>query len=382
MVRGTYSLDRGQMLANGQRGECFDLHTMYLNVDEYSELRRATSGNLQGIGIEVTTFCRPVPSGTICGVVVVRVFEDSPADSAGFRGGDVLITATDEDGVVQIIRNIDEAVALIRGEPDTEVAVEVMRDGIEITLTAQRANVHVSVAMAQLLGDVCHVWLRRFTDAGADDMEEALKGNCDERPSKIVLDLRDNPGGSTYTAAEVLYDFTSESDRLLYSIYYRDTIETHTVKNPLGECDSDHTTEDGRCQVFFYPASGEPKLPGMFSGARVAVIINANSASASELVAGAMQSWQSAGNLEPLETYAVFGTESFGKVHQQIVVPLGDGTAFKYTTSEFGGGYRASVLPGTGVQPDFVVEGSRREIMAGPDADAQLRAAVEWLRSN
>jgi carboxyl-terminal processing protease len=381
MILGTYRPNRTQMLANGQRGECFDLHTAYLNVDELKELLRESRGNFQGIGIEITHSCKLVPGGTACRVVVFSVFDDSPASSAGFRSGDVLITATDESGVAQIIDNIVRAVTLIRGEPDTEVTVGVMRDGVEIQLTALRANVHVSAVMARLYEDMCHVWLRQFTAEVADDMEKAIRDECGGSSDNIILDLRDDPGGLTTAAAEVLYDFTSDPDRLLYRIHSRDDVETHTVADPTGTgCERARTTSDGRCQVFSHPATGEPKLPGIFARARVAVIINGNSASASELVSGALQSWQRAGTLVPPETYAVFGTMSFGKVHQQVVLPLGDDTAMKYTTSEFVPGYRNSVPPGTGIQPDFVVEGQRREIMAGPDSDVQLRVAMSWLR--
>jgi carboxyl-terminal processing protease len=320
-----------------------DPHSAYLDDEQYNEMRINTTGNYYGVGIEVA-----VEDGA---VTVIAPIDDTPAALAGILPGDV-ITSIDDVPIAQ--SDLNDAIARMRGEPGTKVKVGIERKGSEqpLTFTLVRANVQVpSVKQEMLEPGFGYVRITQFSETTGADFRAALanlRAAAQGHLKGIVLDLRNNPGGVLEAAVSVSDDFLDDG-----------IIVTASGRTPESRFEMDATPGD------------------LIDGAPIAVLVNGGSASASEIVAGALKDHHRA---------TLIGQTTFGKGSVQTVMPLSDGRAIKLTTSRYFTPSGASIQK-KGIVPDVVLKAQ-----AAPPADehdkrplvqrdAEVRIAVDTLKT-
>jgi carboxyl-terminal processing protease len=293
-----------------------DPHSSYLNDKDFKEMQVQTKGEFGGLGIEVT-----MEKGL---VKVVSPLDDTPASKAGLKSGD-LISHIDGDSVAGMTLN--EAVEKMRGKVGTQIVLTILRDGMKEPFEAkmQRDVIKIQSVRGKQQGDVAYVRITSFSEQTSKLMEKEIRKQQKELGEKLrglVLDLRNNPGGLLDQAIEV-------SDMLL---------EKGEVVSTRGR----HAENTKR----FNATKGD-----VLGGLPVVVLINGGSASASEIVAGALQDHRRA---------IVMGTKSFGKGSVQTVIPLPDNTAMRLTTSKY---YTPSghSIQAKGITPDIEVEPAKLE---------------------
>ena len=321
-----------------------DAHSSFLDDEEYADLRIATEGNYSGIGIEVS-----YEDG---GIVVVAPIEGSPADRAGLRTGDIIIAI---DGRELTSSGLGEAIGRMRGEPGTLVRVTVERDGMDepVEYAMERAQVEVhSVRHSLLEPGYGYVRITHFSETTLRDLEaamSALRRDSSGRLTGLVLDLRNNPGGVLEAGVDVADAFLD-----------RGVIVT-----------ADGRARDSR----FRMEAGEGDIA---RGTRIAVLVNGGSASASEIVAGALKDHHRA---------TLIGRTTFGKGSVQTVLPLSDGQAIKLTTSRYYSPSGAAIHE-KGIEPDIVLPREMLQDTAAlaaarpPIADREVTAALDWLHND
>jgi carboxyl-terminal processing protease len=321
-----------------------DPYSSYLDAEEYADLRVSTAGSYAGIGIEVSTADRALR--------VVRPFRDSPAATAGIRSGD-MISAIDGTPVGT---DLDAAMARMRGPRGSTVKLAVMRTGqtLPLEFTVERAQVDVhSVAMIALDDVYLYARITSFSDTTAEDFASSiarLRRDMKVKPRGVVLDLRNNPGGVLESAVEV-------ADQML---------ESGVI-----------VTADGRTPAARFTMEATPGevLPGV----PVVILVNGSTASAAEILAGALQDHHRA---------VLLGRRTFGKGSVQTVMPLAQGRAIKLTTSRYFTPSGRSIQ-GHGIDPDHDFENIDGFPLDLDDArvrqtlesqDAGVHAALELLK--
>ena len=298
-----------------------DPHSSYLNADAFEDLNTQTEGKFGGLGIEVT-----IEKGV---VKVVSPIDDTPAFQAGVRAGDYII-ALDGENIVGT--TLAEAVKKMRGEPGTDIEVTIRRETpkVEILkLKITRAIISVEAVKWRVEGNAGYIRIRSFNGLTTEQMDVAIrkiKRKLGENIHGIVLDLRNNPGG-------LLNEAISVSDAFLK----RGEIVSTKARRPQ---DSQSFRATGKMMI-------DETLP-------VIVLINSGSASASEIVAGALKDHERA---------VIMGTRSFGKGSVQTILPLSETSAMRITTSRY---YTPSgkSIQGTGITPDIIVEQAKIETIA------------------
>ncbi|MFQ5784663.1 MAG: S41 family peptidase [Alphaproteobacteria bacterium] len=293
-----------------------DPHSSYLNPDRFEEMQVQTKGEFGGLGIEVT-----MENGV---VKVVSPIDDTPAFRAGIKAGD-LITHLDGEQVLGL--TLSEAVDRMRGPVGSDIALTVRREGedgpIEIKIT--RAIIKIRSVRSRIEGDAAYVRITSFTEKTEKDVKSALGQITDElgdEMSGVILDLRNNPGGLLDQAVAV-------SDLFL----------------DKGEIVSTRGRREDSVQRF-------NSRPGdLIHGLPIIILINGGSASASEIVAGALQDHRRA---------LVLGTKSFGKGSVQTIIPLSGHGAIRLTTARY---YTPSgrSIQAKGIEPDIEVSQARIE---------------------
>ena len=289
-----------------------DPHSTYLSPDEYNELRIGTSGEFGGLGIQV---------GMEDGFVkVISPIDDTPAYKAGLQAGDLIIRL-DEKTVKGLTLN--EAVKIMRGKPGTDIELTVVREGVDkpLNFVVTRDIIKVkSVKNRMLDPGYGYIRISNFQSRTAPQLLEAindLKEENKENLKGLVLDLRNNPGGVLNAAAEVS-DLFINKGKLVYT--------------------------EGRIDNSHYEYNAKPG--DILDGAPVVVLINGGSASASEIVAGALQDHRRA---------VVMGSKSFGKGSVQTIQELRSGGAVKITTARYFTPNGRSIQ-GAGITPDIILE--------------------------
>lgn len=313
-----------------------DPYTYYQTPEDVTEEQTYEEGVYYGIGIQLTA----TVDG---GLYVTRVYTGGPAHEAGLRSGDVLYAVGGETLTGSSTEKLDAAVDMIRGEQNTLVDVTVLRGDEEMTFSIRRDDVTINrVDYAVLEGNIGYIAIYEFMGDDVEGFNQALDVLLDKQVDALVIDLRDNPGG-------LLSDVLDIADRLLDEglIVY--------MENRHGERQS------------FYSEKGGVALP-------MAVLVNSFSASASEVLTGALQDYGVA---------EVVGETTFGKGIVQTITTFGaDGAGLHMTTESY---YTPSgrSIHGTGIEPDVPVEvGEGDEINPenpDPATDTQLRSAVELL---
>jgi carboxyl-terminal processing protease len=274
----------------GMLGE-LDPHSQYLAGLEYEDLMVSTRGEFGGLGILIS-FRDNYPT-------VMSPIDGTPAERAGIRGGDQI---TEIEGMPTEGWAVDKAVGFLRGEPGSKVRFKVSRpgqgDAIEYVLTREVINVSSVPYHGMIEDGVGYLRVSNFAKKTAQEMEDALEDLEGQGMRALVLDFRSNPGGLLQTATEVSELFL-DKDKLL--VYTKGRISNSNRK--------------------YYSANRH-----VHSGYPVVVMVNGNSASASEIFAGAMQDWDQA---------LVVGQTSFGKGTVQTVFQLSDSEAVKLTTAKY-----------------------------------------------
>jgi len=309
-----------------------DPHSSYMNAKSFRDMQVQTRGEFGGLGLEVTS-----ENGIIR---VVSPIDDTPAARAGVKAGD-LITMLDGQTVQGLTLN--EAVDKMRGPAGSQIHLTIKRDGVStpIELAMQREVIRIQVVKSRLEGDIGYIRLTSFneqTDPGLRKAVQELKQKAGGNLRGIVLDLRNNPGGLLDQAVSVSDDFLEQGE----------IVSTR----------SRHPEESQR----WNSKSGD-----IIGGLPLVVLINGGSASASEIVAGALQDHHRA---------VVVGTRSFGKGSVQTVMPLQGNGAMRLTTARY---YTPSgrSIQGLGITPDIEVASSRTETPHfGPEREADLNKAL------
>jgi len=340
-------LDETELLENAIRGMVSDLdrHSAYLDAGEYQDIRITASGKYSGVGLEVS-----VADDRI---VVVAPIDGTPAARAGVEAGDEILKIDDHSVTEE---GLDDTIELLRGQPGTPVSIEVKRSGYDDPLSFDLTRQRIQVASTRhevLSGSIGYLRLSQFIDSTAmdasvaiDSMQEAVEDATGGSLTGLILDLRNNPGGILDAAVDV-------SD-----LFLQDGVIVS----------ADGRTADSRF-------TRKAKKGDILEGVAIAVLVNGGSASASEIVAGALQDHNRA---------TIVGTRTFGKGLVQTVMPLSRGRAIKLTTSRY---YTPSgdSINEVGVAPDLYIEGTRSHpglSLSGTldrENDVQLIEAIELI---
>ncbi|MDE2484573.1 MAG: S41 family peptidase [candidate division NC10 bacterium] len=303
------------LIYSGIKGmlESLDPHSAFMPPDIFKEMQVETQGSFGGLGIEITVKDRML--------TVVAPIEGTPADRAGIHPGDRIVKI---DGNPTKDMTLMEAVKKLRGPKGTSVTLVILREESPgpFELTLVREIIEVKSVKAKDLGDgVAYVRISAFQERTGKDLLKAVEQLGQNGMSAMVLDLRNNPGGLLNQAVQVSDLFLDQGQLIVYT------------EGRLKNQDLRFSAEHG-AQI--------PKVP-------MVVLVNGGSASASEIVAGALQDWKRA---------VVLGTKTFGKGSVQTVVPLSDGSGLRLTTAKYFTPKGRSIH-GTGLVPDIIVEAPR-----------------------
>lgn len=286
-----------------------DPHSSYMTPDMYKEMQVETRGEFGGLGIQIGVKEHRI--------TVIAPIEDTPAYAAGIESGDV-ITKVDDTPTKDL--TLMEAVQKMRGPKGTKVTLTVEREGSKAPLqfTLIRDTIKIRSVRSRVLDErIGYVRISQFQESTAEDLSGKLADLKEENVQGLILDLRNNPGGLLSAAVGVSEQFL-ESDKLVVSIKGRDGRKDEY----RARLQSEH---------YEYP---------------MIVLVNQGSASASEIVAAAMQDWGKA---------VIIGKTTFGKGSVQTILPLSDGSGLRLTTAKY---YtpRGESIHKVGVKPDIEVE--------------------------
>ena len=327
-----YDVDETAMAEGTYKG--FDAglgepYTVYYTAEEYKDMMESSDGEYVGIGVQISQ------SESTNVITVIRVFRGSGAEEAGIQAGDMLYKVDGEDITGE---DINSVVAKIRGNAGSTVHIEVYRDSVKdyVEMDVERRDVSMdTVEWNMLEGGMGYLQITEFDGVTYEQFVMALEDLKAQGMKGMILDLRDNPGGRLDQVVEIADDFLTEG-----------VIVSTKDKNGLG------TT---------YEADEEVRFEGP-----VVLLANGNSASASEVLAGALKDYDKA---------TLVGTTTFGKGIVQSIYPLDDGTAIKITISDYYTPSGANIH-GTGIEPDITVEKEQSE---NEEQDNQLDQAKEIL---
>jgi carboxyl-terminal processing protease len=301
-----------------------DPYSGYLPPEDYEQALDDLSGEFSGIGAEVGLRNLDEPGDeescsvitNACALVIIAPLSGSPAEAAGLRSGDVVIAV---DGVETAGSTVNEQVFKVRGEAGTDVTLTVRRGARELQITITRAVIELREVEAKLLEDgIGYIHLTSFTDRAHELFRNALVGLLEDGATRIVFDLRNNPGGYIVAAEGIASEFVPAGE-LLFTVESGDDVQ-RWVSEPGGVAVN---VED------------------------VVVLVNGGSASASEIVAAALQETGRA---------RLIGEPTFGKNTVQVWTELENGGGLRITTDRWFTPNHDSVADG-GVQPDIVVAG-------------------------
>lgn len=308
-----------------------DPYSVYYNEEETKDLYETTEGEYSGIGAVLS---QDLESGVI---TLVQIYEDSPAAKAGLKDNDILTKVGDIEVTGM---DLSEVVTYIKGEKGTDVDLTVLRgeDAEEITVTATRDTVEAQTVKYEMLeGQIGYLSVSEFDSVTYAQYEEALNELTAQGMTGLIVDLRNNPGGNLNTVCEML-DLVLPKGTIVYT-------EDKDGKRETATSDDEH----------------QINVP-------MVVLVNGNSASASEIYAGAIQDYGIG---------KIVGTQTYGKGVVQQIFDLGDGTSVKLTIAEYFTPNGRSI-DGEGITPDVEVEYEADE--NNPEADNQLEKALEVMK--
>ena len=331
------SFDRNKMLDSMYRGMLEgvgDPYTYYFNREALAVFMERTDGSYVGIGVSVTTDPEDMK------VTVINVFAGSPAEEAGLLPGDKIIEV---DGMDMTGRLQDEVTALIRGLPDTQVQIRVLRNGSRVNVTLTRRQVSVPTVSHRMLENrIGFLRIESFDRVTVSQFSEAYTDLQNQGMQGLIIDLRNNPGGLLETVVHIGGLLLPEGT-ILYS------------ENSFGQRTVYRSYEDRKIDI------------------PLVLLVNGGSASASEVLTGAVRDHG---------VGTVVGQQTFGKGVVQSLISLSDGSALKVTTAKY---YTPSGISihGDGIKPDYIVEVDRETAMMAArltfEEDIQLQKAVEVI---
>lgn len=305
-----------------------DIYTTYYTAEQYESVLESNSGEYCGIGVVIRQ------DSTTGAIIVQQVYSKSPANEAGIQEGDIIYSVNGEsiEGITS-----DELVTMIVGKEDSKFNMAVKRDGEIIEFELVRRQIEKDIVTYRMKKDnTGYIKIEEFDEVTASQVKSAIVDLQSQGMEKLVIDLRDNPGGMLTSVKEVAGMFLPEDKLFLYS-----------------------ETKEGEREDFY--TSGTPILEDM----PMCVLINENSASAAEAFSGAMKCYERA---------EIVGTTSFGKGIMQSIFKLKDGSALKITVGKY---YLpdGSNIHKTGITPDYEVENDDTT-----ETDEQLDKALEILK--
>jgi len=290
-----------------------DPHSAFMPPDVYKEVQVETKGEFGGVGIQIG-----IKDNRL---TVIAPIDGTPADRAGIKAGDFIIKVNEESTKDM---TLVDAVQKMRGPKGTKVTLTIQREGaaepMAFVLTREIIKIE-SVRSKMLDGNIGYIRVTQFQDQTAKDVSAALRKLHEQKMQSLILDLRNNPGGLLTSAVEVSEQFVGPNRLIVY------------IKTREGRKD-DYVSHNKEQQSDDYP---------------IIVLVNEGSASASEIVAGALQDWGRA---------VVVGVQTFGKGSVQTILPLGDGSGLRLTTAKY---YtpKGRSIHGVGINPDIVVKGKQ-----------------------
>jgi carboxyl-terminal processing protease len=331
-------VDDHQLLQAAIRGmvSSLDPYSAYLDGEEYDDIKISASGEYFGVGIEISIEDDEV--------VVVAPFDGSPAAKAGIRSGDIIVSI---DNVPVNTTTLNDTIGRMRGAEGSSVKIGIMRDGkpepLQFTLKRSKVELH-SVRSEMLEPGFAYARISEFSDTTGDDLAAAMKALRKKNGSALkglVLDLRDNPGG-VLDAAVAVSDLFLESG----------VIVTAKGRTPDSKFEMDATPGD------------------VLNGAPIIVLVNGGSASAAEIVAGALKDHHRA---------KLMGRTTFGKGSVQTIIPLAGERAVKLTTSLY---YTPSgvSINHRGIAPDYELERADKPADAEVPTDAPVLKRDDEVR--
>ena len=337
----TGDIDDDQMeeyMYKGMMASLGDPYSAYYTSEEYEELTTETTGSYEGIGVVMQ---QDVNTGE---VKVVRCYEGAPGEKAGLLPEDVLVEVNGESVSGM---ELSEVVDKVKSSQDQVAHLTIAREGeseyLEIDVHLEEVN--IPVVQSEMLEDnIGYIALYEFTEQTEPQYMEAFEALKDQGMERLIIDVRNNPGGLLTSVCDILEDILPEG-----LIVY---------------------TEDKNGEREEYACDGENGLD-----IPLAVLVNGNSASASEIFAGAIQDYSKG---------TIVGTTTFGKGIVQSLIPFNDGSAIKTTTAKY---YTPSgkCIHGTGIQPDVEVElseGLKQETSISHEEDNQLQKAIEVVKGS
>ena len=341
--------DSREVIQGAVRGmlRALDPHSSYMDPESYREMQVETSGSFGGLGIEIT-----VRDDVL---TVVSPIEGTPAFRAGIQAADRIVRI---EGLPTKDMSLADAVKRMRGPKGTKVTVTIVREGVkepfDVTLTREVIQVQ-SVRSQELEEGIGYIRIRQFQERTAQDLVASVE-RLDKagRLSGLIIDLRNNPGGLLPAAVEVSEEFLGDGKLVVYT--------------------------EGRVRNQNMRFVAHAKRP--ITEVPLVVLVNQGSASASEIVAGAIQDHGRG---------LVLGTQTFGKGSVQTIIPLADGSGLRLTTARYFTPKGRSIH-GKGITPDIVIEAVKEDPAAKPPAvplseaelqkkDVQLQRAVEILKA-
>ncbi|MBI5314587.1 MAG: S41 family peptidase [Nitrospirae bacterium] len=285
-----------------------DPHSAYMTADMYKEMQVETKGEFGGVGIQIG-----VKENRLA---VIAPIEGTPAHRAGVKAGDFITKVNDE--TTKDLTLMD-AVQKMRGPKGSKVNLTIQREGVPEALqfTLVRDTIKIESVKSKVLDNIGYVRLTQFQESTGRDLSKVLKQFKEQKLQSTILDLRNNPGGLLTSAVEVSEQFLPSGKLVVYT--------------KGRESKKDEWVSKGKDQMDDSP---------------MIILVNEGSASASEIVAGALQDYGRA---------VIVGTTSFGKGSVQTILPLGDGSGLRLTTAKY---YtpKGRSIQSTGITPDIVVK--------------------------
>lgn len=336
LIQSNYveDVDIQEVIYGGIQGmlKSLDPHSSFMPPDVYQEMQVETRGNFGGLGIQIAIRDDQL--------TVIAPIDDTPAFRAGIEAGDVIAKIEGESTKDMLLM---EAVKLLRGPKGTQVTISIMREGFDkpkdFTITRDIIELK-SVNYRMLTDHVGYVRLRQFQEDSANEIEEALRNLESEGMEAMVLDLRSNPGGLLNAAVDISDKFLEKGKLIVYTEGRKKNQDMRFVAH-------DDFTHPG------YP---------------MVILVNHGSASASEIVAGALQAHSRA---------VIIGTQTYGKGSVQSVIPLSDNSGLRLTTAQYFTPDGRSIHE-KGITPDIVAPFEEpKQLAEGQDTEGEEEADSE-----
>ncbi len=322
-------------IADGMVDSLDDTYADYMTESEYEEKLLEDKGELVGIGISATINAE---NGYL---EIANVYENSPAMAAGIVAGDIIVKVDDED--IAVIGG-EAAFALIRGDEGTRVRVTIRRDGVDSEYTVVREKIEVPSVFYSMIEENAYIKIEDFNDSSVNQFESAIEYAYDNNAEGIIIDLRDNGGGTVNSCTDMI-------DMIIPEGVIASVVDA-----------------SGESEVLAHSDANQVSLP-------IVTITNGNTASAAELFVMALKDYDKANSV---------GETTFGKGVMQTTYPLNDGSAVKITTAYLNPP-TSSNFNGIGIEPEYeVIVTPEEKLEIDPEdytTDRQLMKAIEVVNA-